>query len=82
MDDILINYKMLNQLDHTQMIKLPFIDIMNPWRLTATLNIKPMNVTLDKGLFRALCIRNITGDMALDTIVAYGVGYSLRRFTV
>lgn len=39
-------------------------------------------VKFNKGLYRALCIRNLTGDLTFDSLISYGVGYSLRRFTV
>lgn len=37
---------------------------------------------LDQGLFKMLCIKNMTGNVSYKSLVTYAVGYNLRRFTV
>lgn len=39
-------------------------------------------VPFDNGLFRALCIRNLNGNVSVEDLIEYANGYSLRRYTI
>lgn len=61
-------------------IPLPDFDaILSPLHL---LTYKNHEFSLDVGLFRALCIKNTTGDVSWKTLTHFAIGYALRRFTV
>lgn len=45
-------------------------------------DLKPIEFDFDAELFRALCIRNLTGDVSYNSLKEYAVAYSLLRVTI
>lgn len=54
-------------------------DLLSPLH---ALTVKKTNIELSIGLFRALCERNLSGQVSFESLREYAVGYALRRFTI
>lgn len=48
----------------------------------ASLSIHEEKFNLDMGLFRALCIYNLSGNVSFNQLKTWATGYGLRRFTI
>nr|AYE54433.2 polyprotein of PvEV-1 [Phaseolus vulgaris alphaendornavirus 1] len=61
------------------------VNLPSPERLLGKwvgLNFQPMQVNINPSLFRALCIRNLSGKMSHEGLKEYSVGFALRKFVV
>nr|QPO25406.1 polyprotein [Hydrocotyle umbellata endornavirus] len=67
--------------DHPNIkMNLPKIEgIMGNW---SGLNFKEVQFKLDMPLFRALCLRNLSGKVSYENAREFAVGYSIRNFMV
>lgn len=63
-------------------IVLPLPDLEALLSPLHILTMKEHKFELDIGLFKMLCIKNMTGNVSYKSLVTYAVGYNLRRFTV
>lgn len=71
-----------NLVEPMSFITLPLPDVDSLFGPIQTLTTKPTKIKFDVNLFQALCIRNLTGNVSYRALKDYGLGFSLRRFTV
>lgn len=63
------------------MISLPLPNSNHPLWPIEFLTVQTFEFKLDFELFKAICERNMTGDVSSQSMLEYGVGYSMTRFT-
>lgn len=73
--------ELLNYQSQDVKIRLPLPDADSMLHPIQALTYKMTECTLNLPLLRALCVRALDGDVSLQDMQTYAVGYSLRRFT-
>lgn len=81
-DKFSLNIKFNNPILNTNTICLPLPDPTEESYPLPFISSKKYEFKLDLGLFRALCIRNLTGNMSSLTLSEFSVGYAVRKFIV